>query len=163
MNTPSDKAIRRASDDANPEIRRRRSRGWLAPQLSRIAAGVGLVLAEIASAQPTQEEFFRSMHENVNRSGGGGRTLPVLLALIALGIVMLLIYNRRERKESPRILHHHRRLVSEMRARTGIPRSRLKPLTPVARRIGCSPLTLLMCPSLQQDRPASSENSSAIQ
>ena len=116
-----------------------------------------------ALAQPTQEDVFRSIQDNVGKPVDGGPILAVLAAA-AGGIVLLaVISQRRQRQAAPRPLNHAGRLWKEVTRDLPLRPAEVRQLkllaeqsrqddTPVS-----SPLTLLLCPSLLEKAAADSK------
>ena len=95
------------------------------------------------------EDVFRSTGEQLN-AAPGSRTMTALL-LLALGIVLVLVLinNRLKRLTTPRVLNHHGRLIREVRRKVALRSADLKRLKAIAaERDLCSPLVLMLCPSL---------------
>jgi hypothetical protein len=109
-----------------------------------------------ASAQPTQEEVFRSIGENVNEPVDSGRVLGVLAGIAGVIVLLAVVSQRRKRDASPRALHHHGKLLKEVLGSVSIKSAEMKQLKAIVQDAKSrgegdgaeSPLTLLLCPSI---------------
>ena len=104
----------------------------------------------------TQEDVFKSIHENVDQQSGDSRLL-VLFGCVAGGtIILLVLFNqRRQREAAPQAFLHHGRLVKEVARRVSLKPAELKQLRILAEAAAHTdagpvnnPLTLLLCPSV---------------
>jgi hypothetical protein len=104
-------------------------------------------------AQPTQEEVFQSIKDNVGPSQTDySKLLPYVLVGLGLVILVVLVSQRRRQETvAPKALNHQGKLLrevlktlplraSEVKQLRGLAEGREEPLV--------SPLTLLLCPSL---------------
>lgn len=118
-----------------------------------------LIFALPSPAQPTQEDVFRSIADNVSGGGGAdadaGKFLAVIGAAIALVLLLALINNRRTRVLRPRSLQHPAKLVKEVLKATPLRQAELRQLKLLSEQSKTtgdhpveSPLTFLLCPSL---------------
>jgi hypothetical protein len=112
-----------------------------------------LAFSRPALAQPTQEEVFQSIKDNVGPSQTDySKLLPY--ALVGLGVVILaVLVSQRKRQETatPKPLNHQGKLLREVLKTVPLRAAELKQLRMLAdareERLA-SPLTLLLCPSL---------------
>ena len=122
------------------------------PRLLLAAGAALLTCAATAWGQPTQEEFFKSLQQNVDSSGGGDA--KVVLAFLGGATVLVLLavlYGNRQKRRAvkPKALNNGRKLVREVAKAAGVKGWELKELKTAADDGACaSPLTLLICPSL---------------
>jgi hypothetical protein len=104
----------------------------------------------------TQEEVFKSIHENVSNSGEGSGRMFFAVVLGAVGVVMLLMLLslRRKRMDTPIAMNHPGRLLKELGKKIALRPAELKQLKILAegeRRAGNAvdnPLVFLLCPSV---------------
>ena len=111
----------------------------------------------LASAAPTQEDVFKSIQTNVGESGAAdsGKVLA-LLAGVAAVVILLVLFNQRQRREAaPKVLNHPGKLLKEVMRDTGLRPVEVKQLKILAEETRVaegealqSPLTLLLCPSV---------------
>ena len=121
-----------------------------------MATSFWLLASSPAPAQPTQEEVFKSIGENVNRPIDSSRLLAVLAGIAGAVVLIAVIGQWRGRERRPRPLNHHRRLMKEVLRNVPLRGAELKQIKQLAQtaRPGArdekvqSPLTLLLCPSL---------------
>lgn len=125
-----------------------------------LPAALMLAFPRIVLSAPTQEEFLRSLSDNINRGDGSSHGVALLCGLMACILLMVLVAQRNKSKASPKELNHHGKLLKEVCRATGIKprqRKRLRQLTQqTAQRLDkpiTSPLTLLICPSLNEKKP----------
>ena len=118
-----------------------------------LATGYWVLATSPALAQPTQEEVFRSIKENVGPSQTDySKLLPFLVAGMGLVILLVLISQRRRQETvAPKALNHQGKLLREVLKTVPLKAAELKQLRSLAEgrdeRLS-SPLTLLLCPSL---------------
>jgi hypothetical protein len=133
----------------------RRFRVMAAALLTTQLLTCSLLLAP-ARAQPTQEEVFRSIGENVNEPVDSGRVLGVLAGMAGVILLVAVIGQQRKRVAAPKPLHHHGKLLKEVLGSITVKSAELKQLKTIVQEakvrgghgIPESPLTLLLCPSL---------------
>jgi hypothetical protein len=109
-----------------------------------------------AVAQPTQEEVFRSIGENVNEPVDSGRVLGVLAGIAGVIVLLVVVSQRRKRDATPKALNHHGKLLKEVLGSVSIKSAEMKQLKAIVQdgksrgESDCaeSPLTLLLCPSV---------------
>jgi hypothetical protein len=142
-------------------------RGWRAGRRrrrERVALGILFTFCVFtfspfptpAAAQPTQEEVFRSIGENVNEPVDSGRVLGVLAGIAGVIVLLAVISQRRKRDATPKALHHHGKLLKEVLGSVSIKGAEMKQLKAIVQdgksrgESGAaeSPLTLLLCPSV---------------
>jgi hypothetical protein len=107
----------------------------------------------VARAEPTQEEVFRSIGQNVSEPADSGRALAVLAGLAGVIGLLVVLGSRRGRPPGPKVLHHHGKLVKEMLRTVPLKPAELKHLKLLAEQSRVaegiqSPLTLMLCPSV---------------
>jgi hypothetical protein len=109
-----------------------------------------------ASAAPTQEDVLRSIGQHIDQQRGDPSKLLALLAAAGgLAILLLVFSHRRKRELSHKALHHHGKLLREIRRAISLKPAELRQLKTLAEAQNVSsPLTLLLCPSLRDRPPA---------
>ena len=123
--------------------------------LSLIVLMAALLVAP-AAAQPTQEEVFKSIGDNVNEPVDSGRVLGVIAGIAGVVVLVAVVGQWRGRDGAPKALHHHGKLVKEVLRALPLKGAEVKQLKAVAQDVlpkaggdaPESPITLLLCPSL---------------
>ena len=123
--------------------------------LSLIVLAVALAVLP-AGAQPTQEEVFKSIGENVNEPVDSGRVLGVIAGIAGVVVLVAVVGQRRGRDASPKALHHPGKLWKEVARAVSLKGAEVKQLKAIVQDVlpkaggeaPESPLTLLLCPSL---------------
>lgn len=112
-----------------------------------IAAGI---LPSVASAQLTEEDFRRSLSENIDQTIDPNKFLAFFLCLIAGVIVIAVIQKRRAaRPATNKALNHPGKLMKEVGKLVQLRPAELKQLRNLAPLENVNnPLVLLMCPSV---------------
>ena len=121
-----------------------------------LASGSWLLAWSNARAQPTQEEVFKSIGDNVNEPVDSGSVVAVVAGIAGVVLLVAVVGQRRKRDATPRPLHHHGKLLKEVLGNVSIRGAELKQLKLIVqdakastgRQAPESPLTLLLCPSL---------------
>ena len=118
-----------------------------------LASGFWLLASSPSSAQPTQEEVFRSIKENVGESKTDySKLLPYLVAGAGFVVLLALLSQRRREETAPKALNHQGKLLKEVLRSIPLRAAELKQLRILAEEGRDepleSPLTLLLCPSL---------------
>jgi len=117
--------------------------------LAAVAAAIVLLSCSLASATPTQDEVFRSIHDNVGPTFDARRALPYLVAAVASVILVIVINQYRQRPATGRGLNNPGRLLRHVRRSLHLQAAELKQLKLLAEEQELSnPLTLLLCPSV---------------
>jgi hypothetical protein len=120
--------------------------------IARWLAIGGLVVfggSGVALANPTQEEFFRSLNQNINSPVDMSKAVPYLLATLGLVILAVLFNQYRQRQSSPRALNHSGKLTRELTRRLSLRSVELRQLKLLAEEQQIEhPLTLILCPSV---------------
>lgn len=107
-----------------------------------------------ALAEPTQEEVFRSIGENVNEPVDSARVVAVLAGIAAVILLVAVVGQRRSRVAAPKPLRHHGKLLREVLASVSVRGAEMKQLKAIVQDgrgrgdAPASPLTLLLCPSV---------------
>jgi hypothetical protein len=115
------------------------------------AMGSAVIFASfsIAGANPTQDEVFRSINENVGSTVDFSKAVPYLLATVAVIIMVALYNNYRKRQTFPRQLNHAGKLTKELCRNINLRSAELKQLKLLAEEQELEhPLTLILCPSV---------------
>src|SRR5215207_822565 len=123
--------------------------------LSLIMLAVALLVAP-AGAQPTQEEVFKSIGDNVNEPVNSGRVLGVIAGIAGVVVLVAVVGQWRGRDGSPKALHHHGKLLKEVLRALPLKAAEVKQLKAIVQEVlpkagGEAPesaITLLLCPSL---------------
>ena len=109
-----------------------------------------VVSSKLAFAAPTNEQFFKSVRENIDQPVDP--TKFVAIALVVVGLVLLLVlFNRKkeQRVAKPKVLNHPGKLLKEVASAVHLKPAEVKQLKLLAEGQGVSsPLTLLLCPSV---------------
>jgi hypothetical protein len=102
-----------------------------------------------ANATPTQEEVFRSINSEMSQKTDFSKLIPWGCA-IAGGVVLLVLFNRREKRQVvPKAKNHQGKLLRQMARELHIKKAHIKQLKALAEETKCnSVLTLLLCPSV---------------
>jgi hypothetical protein len=117
--------------------------------IAAIAAAIVVLSCSLASAMPTQDEVFRSIHDNVGPTFDARKALPYLVAAVASVILIIVINQYRQRPARARGLNHPGRLLRQVRRSLHLQSAELKQLKLLAEEQELSnPLTLLLCPSM---------------
>jgi len=137
---------------------------WALPYLMFIAAM--LLLDTIGRAAPTQEEFFKSLQDSVNNTGGGAGGISLkgfgtFLGVVGLIVALLVLAQKLQRRAAlaaPRggrpktALNQPRKLIKEVARTAGLSGDEVRQLKALAEQHEIdNPLTLLLCPSLLLD------------
>jgi hypothetical protein len=110
-----------------------------------------LVLGAASGAlgNPTQEDVFRSLNQNMNTPVDMSRAVPYLLAALGVIILVILFNYHRQRQNTPRSLNHPGKLSRELARRLGLRSIELRQLKLLAEEQELEhPLTLILCPSV---------------
>lgn len=118
-----------------------------------LACGFWLLVSVPASAQPTQEEVFRSIGDNVGQPVDSSRLVAVLAGIAGAVALVAVVGQWRGRDRRPGGLNHHGRLMKEVLRNVPLKGAELRQLKSLAGEGAAggkveSPLTLLLCPSL---------------
>ncbi len=114
-----------------------------------------VLFTSVAHAAATEEEVFRSIHNNVTQTPQSGKVFAVLLAGIVVAGVLIFVSTRAKREATPKALNHQGKLLKEVQKTVPLSASAVKSLKRLAEEKECvSPLTLLLCPSLRQGQEA---------
>jgi hypothetical protein len=117
----------------------------------RLIAGGLLVLSasSAALANPTQEEVFRSLNQNMNSPVDMSKAVPYLLAALGVIILAILFNYHRQRQTTPHRLNHPGKLTRELAKRLSLRSVELRQLKILAEEQELEhPLTLILCPSV---------------
>jgi hypothetical protein len=110
-----------------------------------------LVLSVVRGAlgNPTQEEVFRSLNQNMDAPVDMSKAVPYLLAALGVIILVILFNYHRNRQSSPRSLNHPGKLTRELARRLNLRSVELRQLKLLAEEQQLEhPLTLILCPSV---------------
>jgi hypothetical protein len=118
-------------------------------RLALIIAAAVLAMSSALLAQPTQEEVFRSIHQNVGQTTDPRKFFAALLALAGVMVLLAVLSQRKKRQATPRTLNHHGKLLKEICGAVHLRPAEMRQLKLLAEEQSLtSPLTLLLCPSL---------------
>jgi hypothetical protein len=108
-----------------------------------------LASATIAAANPTQEEVFQSINDNVRSTADFTRAVPYMLVGAGLFILCLLFNYHLKHRKVPRKAFNPAKLSRELCRRISLRSVELKQLKILAEEQELEyPLTLILCPSL---------------
>ena len=115
-------------------------------------------LAPSVSAQPTQEEVFKSIGDTVNEPVDSSRALAVAAGIGGAVVLLVAVGQWRKREAKPKSLNHPGKLLKEVLRSVPLKGAEVRQIRSLAQdyrppgggRIE-SPLTLLLCPSLLSD------------
>lgn len=128
--------------------------GWMALVLT--FSILHLPFSISVSANPTQEDVFKSINESVGQSVDGTKVLAMLAAAVGIVIVLVLFNRRQVREATPRALNHQGKLMREMAKTAGLKPAEARQLKVLAEALAAageplqSPITLMLCPSLMK-------------
>jgi len=105
--------------------------------------------ASAVQANPTQEDVFRSLNQNIDSPVDMSKAVPYLLAALGVIILVILFNYHRNRQNSPRSLNHAGKLTRELARRLSLRSVELRQLKLLAEEQQLEhPLTLILCPSV---------------
>jgi hypothetical protein len=116
----------------------------------RLIAGGALILGTSSGvlAEVTQEDFFRSVNQNMNSTVDLSKTIPYLLSILGVVILLVLYHFHRQRKSFPHRLNSPGKLTREICRRINLRSNELRQLKILADEQQLEhPLTLILCPS----------------
>jgi hypothetical protein len=100
-------------------------------------------------ASPTQQEVFKSIHENVGGTVDPKKFLAFMIAIGGLVILLAVMSNRRRREATPKAFNSQGKLLKEIVKNVDLRPAEIRQLKALAEAQGVSsPLTLLLCPSI---------------
>jgi hypothetical protein len=150
-------------------------RRWRLAVLLLITFHVARFTAHSAHAQPTQEDVFRSIQDNVGGKPADVRPLLMFGALGAAVVLLVVVVNqRRQRQVAAPPLNNAGRLAREVTRDLPLRAAELRQLKALAEQSRAtdqpvsSPLTFLLCPSLlektveAQPKPPSASQRKAL-
>lgn len=111
--------------------------------------------ASPSAAQPTQEEVFRSIGQNVSEPVDSRRVLAVVAGVGGVIALLVVLAHSKRRVGRPKTLNHQGKLLKEVLRSVSIKPAELKQLKSLAQEAQSrdengpdGPLTLLLCPSV---------------
>jgi hypothetical protein len=123
--------------------------------ISAVAALAALAVSRWAAANPTQEEVFKSIQDNVGSTVDYRKFLLFLCVACGAIILLSLFSHRRKREVVPRRVNHHGKLIKEIMKGLAVRPREIKQLKTLAEQTALpngefvhNPLTLLLCPSV---------------
>jgi hypothetical protein len=141
---------------------------WQRPAAAcALFAGV-LLVTTVVSATPTQEEFLKSIQDNVSQSTDPRKVLAFLVGAAAVVILLAVFSQWRKREVAPRVLNHQGKLMKELSSSIDLKTAEIKQLKSLAEdQDVISPLTLMLCPSLLakavKDSPGKVDRATVLQ
>jgi hypothetical protein len=122
-------------------------------KISKITTIAGCITlfatATIAAANPTQEEVFQSINDNVRSTADFTRAIPYMLVGAGVIILCLLFNYHLKHRKVPRKAFNPSKLSRELCRRISLRSVELKQLKILAEEQELEyPLTLILCPSL---------------
>jgi len=115
-----------------------------------IALLMSVVLTHAAAAAPTNEEFFRSVRDNIDKPVDPTKFIAFAMAVVGIIILMVLFSRKKEQRAAkPKVLNHSGKLLKEIMSAVHLKPAEVKQLKLLAEgQSVSSPLTLLLCPSV---------------
>jgi hypothetical protein len=114
-----------------------------------LACGFMGYSASQASANPTQDEVFRSINQNVGSTVDFEKLIPFALMGIALVLMLALYSYYRKRKVVAGPLHNRKKLMRQLVQTLNLSSAEMRQLKQLALAEEVdNPLTLLLCPSI---------------
>ena len=125
-------------------------------RLPLIVATLTLALASISRANPTQQDVFKSIQDNVGQpTEFDARPVILLAAAGGAALLLVVVYNYWQKKRSiPRKLNHPAKLLKEVTREVPLNSPEVKQLKLLADSLeneidgAAGPLLMLLCPSL---------------
>lgn len=116
----------------------------------RLAACSTMLVAAVASAAPTSEQFFQGVRENIDKPVDGTKFLAVILGFVAILLLLVVFTRKKEQRVSrPKVLNHPGKLIKEITHAVHLKPSEMKQLKLLSEGQNVSsPITLLLCPSV---------------
>jgi hypothetical protein len=114
-----------------------------------VPLSVMLASPKIATANPTQEEVFKSINQNVGSTVDPTKALPYIIATLAGVALLVWLTKRSQQQTTPRVLNNTAKLLREISKKVKLRSAETKMLKILAEEEELSsPLILLLCPSL---------------
>jgi hypothetical protein len=117
-----------------------------------IYAIVGLSLGLIAStlhANPTQEDVFKSISDNMSEKSDSGQFLAIMAAIAGGAILIAVFSKRKERVNTPKVLNHQGKLLKEVLRTTSLKPAEARLLKSLGESQSLdNGLVMLLCPSV---------------
>jgi uncharacterized membrane protein len=117
-----------------------------------VLAIFGLSVGALASAlhaNPTQEDVFKSISENMSEKSDSGPFLAVLAIIAAVAILVAIVSKRRERVAAPKVLNHQKKLLKEVLRSTPLKPAEARLLKTLGESQDVdNALVMLLCPSV---------------
>ena len=123
---------------------------WLCSTLCALSIALPVL------ANPTQEEVFKSINENVGQTVDGTKVLAIMAAIAGLVIILVLFNRRQTREAAPTALNHQGKLLRELMKTAGLKPAEARQLKVLAEHAAAvgepveSAVTLLLCPSVMK-------------
>jgi hypothetical protein len=104
-------------------------------------------------AGPTLRDISRSFDHSVSQKPDTGKIMLILLGAGVIIAILVVAAHWGQRQEKPKVLNNPGRLIREIRRKIHLSNPQIKRLKVLADHRGCSsPLTVLLCPSLLQNK-----------
>jgi hypothetical protein len=117
--------------------------------ITAIGSAIVLGISAVSLANPTQEEVFQSINQNVGSTVDFSKAVPYLLVGAGIIILAVLFNYHRKRQTFPRKSNNPAKLSRELCRRINLRSIELKQLKMLAEEQQVEyPLTLILCPSL---------------
>jgi hypothetical protein len=121
-----------------------------------------LLVPRAALANPTQDDVFRSLTQNMEEQPDYSKIIPWIFAVAGLVVVVIFMRQWQRRQAVPKVLNHPGKLIREVTKLAEIDAAEMKKLKNRAEELGCdNPLTLLLCPSLMEKPQGAKSNNAA--
>ena len=101
-----------------------------------------------AFAGPSQDDVLRSIGSKVDERISGTKILATAIAIVSVIVLLVLISRRQTERTAPKALNHQGKLVKEILKQVPIKPAEMRKIKTLAAEQQCSPLTLLLCPSV---------------
>jgi hypothetical protein len=99
-------------------------------------------------AGPSQDDVLRSIGSKVDERISGTKILATAIAIVSVIVLLVLISRRQTERTAPKTLNHQGKLVKEILRQVPIKPAEMRKIKTLAAEQQCSPLTLLLCPSV---------------
>jgi hypothetical protein len=116
--------------------------------LAVLAFSFGLIASSL-HANPTQEDVFKSISDNMGEKSDSGTFLAVLASIAAVVILIAVFSKRRDRVSAPKALNHQGKLLKEILRGTNLRPAEVRLLKSLAESQSLdNPMVMLLCPSV---------------
>lgn len=117
---------------------------------SLLCATLSLWVVSIVSAAPTDQEFFKSVRDNLDQPVDGTKLFAVAMGVVAIILLLVVITRKKEQRISkPKALNHPGKLIKEIAHAVHLKPAEVKQLKLLSDGQNVSsPIMLLLCPSV---------------